>query len=135
MPLNIRLEVIPMVDIIFTLLIFFIVSSSLVVYNESMHLTLPKAMTGKPSPKALTVSIDADSGLFLNNHPVTAVALKHRLEATILKNKELQLIFQADHQVPYSLVISVLDLIRQAHCSNINLQVERTHDTSVLPSK
>ena len=67
-----RIEIMPMIDVIFLLLTFFIYAMVLMVRAELLPLQLPEFASGQPAtiPPAVTISIDEQGSLFLNREPI-----------------------------------------------------------------
>ncbi len=76
-----RIEIMPMIDVIFLLLTFFIYALVLMVRAELLPLQLPQFASGEPAtiPPAVTISIDQHGKLFLNREPITVDEVVRRL--------------------------------------------------------
>lgn len=115
---GLSLDMTPMIDIVFQLLIFFMLSSSFL--HPSMKLTLPKAVTHDSGESEKTVITIGKSGeIYFNTHPVGSGELPNRL--ALLNAKDDNVHIQGDAEVPYKKVIEVLDLVRQAGISRIHI--------------
>ena len=76
-----RIEIMPMIDVIFLLLTFFIYAMVLMVRAELLPLQLPAFASGEPTtiPPAVTISLDGQGNLFLDREPITVDEVVGRL--------------------------------------------------------
>lgn len=129
-----RIEIIPLIDIIFFLLATFIMVSLSMVKNQGMTITLPKAATGQPQPSSAsaTVTITDDGRLYLNREPVTFDNLPERLEALRHRDPELRVVFNGDHLAYFGDVVKALDEARKLGIEKVAIQ---TTGARVAPPK
>ena len=120
-----RVEMLPLIDIVFLLLVVFIYTMLSMAVHKGMAVQLPtgeQIQVEKEAP--LSISISAEGEVFVNK---TLVALDHltaRLESYASVDKEKGVLLFADQQVSYQRVFEVLDRIRQAGLHRISLQAE-----------
>lgn len=103
-----------MTDLIFLLLIFFIITSTMVNPN-AIKVLLPKGEIQTPAPKPITVAIDAETNLFVDNKPVAYEGLPSAMQE-VLKGKnpdEVTLALSADKSVPLEYVVKVMTVAQQ----------------------
>jgi len=111
-----ELNLVPMIDVVLVLLIFFMIATSLR-RESALELRLPEA-SGLPMPGDVTmldVSIDAEGRYAVNGqalHPANAATLKERLK-TLAGGRALPLILRADGRTPHQAVVTVLDVAGQ----------------------
>ncbi len=111
-----ELNLVPMIDVVLVLLIFFMIATSLR-RESALELRLPEA-SGLPMPGDVTmldVSIDAKGRYAVNGQaldPVDAATLKERLK-TLAGGRALPLILRADGRTPHQAVVTVLDVAGQ----------------------
>src|SRR6476620_2410272 len=75
-----RIEIIPMIDTMFFLLVFFMLSSLALTKLNGLPVNLPQSATApKPPPTELTLTIDGQQNLFVNKIPVTFATLEDTL--------------------------------------------------------
>ncbi|MCS7045737.1 MAG: biopolymer transporter ExbD [Gemmataceae bacterium] len=110
----------PLIDCVFQLLIFFMLSSSLI--SPNLRLTLPKASTGAPgeSPE-IVVSLTREGTIFVNNEPTPVAALTERLRPLVQRSQTKLVTFRGDEQAPYQFFVQVLDAARKAGAANMHL--------------
>ena len=107
-----QINILPMIDIIFAILSFLIVSSLYLTRVDTIPLDLPKASTSVRLDKNfITVSIDKSGNLFINKIRTELQDLKVKLVNLTNENKNL-VVLNADENVSHGYVISVLDVLR-----------------------
>jgi biopolymer transport protein ExbD len=103
-----------MIDIIFLLLLFFVLSSSFVL-QPGVKVELPRTVTQEhPVRKDLILIISRDKRVFLNNDQVPLKSLWGRLIEELKVQPEGLMIIRADKGVPHGLVVQVMDIAKQA---------------------
>ncbi len=111
---KVQINITSLIDVLFILLIFFMVSSTFL-EQPGMKLELPKAKSASvEKAENLVVYIDADRQVFLNDKPVAIDRLAEQLKRSIAENEEPTLVLRADKSVPHGLVVTVMDLAKQA---------------------
>jgi len=107
-----KIDILPMIDIIFSILAFLIISSLYLTRVNTISVDLPSAnSTVNVKTKYINVSIDRFGNLFINNDSIQF----DELELNILKlNNDVinYVVINADKNVPYGSVIKVLDVLR-----------------------
>lgn len=111
---RITINITSLVDVLFLLLIFFIVSSTFL-EQPGMKLDLPKT-TEKEAVRmeGYTLFITTDGDLYLNEESVTIADLPGRLKAIAPELEENGIILKADEKIRYGLVVEVMDLVKQS---------------------
>ncbi len=108
-----------LIDVLFLLLIFFMVSSTFV-EKPGIEVTLPQAKTATLNRADETiVTIEQDGTLYFNDEKIQPQELHNRLAQVQLKNIDEPIILQADENVAYKTVVFVMDTARQLGFSNI----------------
>jgi biopolymer transport protein ExbD len=103
----------PLIDVVFLLLIFFLVAGEFEEEERRLRIVLPTAtsatpMTGKP--REFVVDIDASGTIYLSGQVVPLDELERLLIAAVAKNPTNQtVVIRADHQTPFQPVVSVMD--------------------------
>ena len=107
-----RIDILPMIDIIFSILAFLIISSLYLTRLSTIPVDLPRATTSvNQKNKFINVSIDKSGKLFINNNIVQFEDLK--LNVLKLTDKSMNLVvLNADKDVPHGSVINVLDVLK-----------------------
>ena len=123
---SIHLNIAPLIDIVFLLLLFFMLSSHFL-HQTGIKVRLPQASTaGAYSEENIEVTIAADSSVYLNGEHVAALdnlpeALQEKIEAA----GSTTILMKADETVDVGFVVRVIDMIRQADRDSVILSTER----------
>ncbi|MEO0947841.1 MAG: biopolymer transporter ExbD [Cyanobacteria bacterium J06641_5] len=115
-PFNIN--IVPAIDVIFAILVYFIVSSLFLTRSEGLPVNLPQATSAQPQQtQRLTVSIDRDGNLALDRDPIEIdllqASIRNRITAVDSSNANAVVIINADEAVNHGTVIAVMDELRQ----------------------
>jgi biopolymer transport protein ExbD len=110
-----QINIVPMIDVIFAILTFFIMSTLFLNRSEGLPVNLPKATTAKAQSSAtpITVTIDSGGNLSLNRQPVTLDALPTQVQELMGNNTEVVVIINADQSSSHGQVVVVMDRVRQ----------------------
>ena len=98
-----------MTDIVFLLLIFFMLTSTMVTTN-ALDLVLPKAKGKTDSNKSVSISIDKDLKFYLDKTPIEEASVEAQLLAAIGGDKEKPVILRAEEGVPIEKAVYVMDI-------------------------
>lgn len=118
----------PLIDVVFLLLIFFMVSTHFP--DRQLPLDLPNAATGEVErleTDLLLVSLDASGQLLLNGQPLVEEELESQLMEGMQRMQQPTLIIQADRHTPHQQVVLVLDTARRLGLSRVRIA---THEPS-----
>jgi biopolymer transport protein ExbD len=123
----------PMIDIVFLLLIFFLVSSHLAKQEVQMELPLPVAESSDPPVEdnlpRVTVNVLNDGGLSLAGRLVDPGELPQRLaERVAASGKDLEVRIRSDREVPYGSVEPIMLACARAGIWNVTFAVYRAED-------
>ena len=110
-----QINIVPMIDVIFAILTFFIMSTLFLNRSEGLPVNLPKAATAKAQSSAapITVTVDSAGDLSLNRQPVTLETLPVKVQELMGKNTEVVVIINADQSATHGQVVMVMDRVRQ----------------------
>jgi biopolymer transport protein ExbD len=98
-----------MTDIVFLLLIFFMLTSTMVTTN-ALDLVLPKAQGKTDSNKNIAVSINKELEFFIDKEPVSETDLESKLLSLFSADKTKAIILRAEEGVPIEKAVNVLDI-------------------------
>ncbi len=120
-----EINVVPMLDLAYVLLVIFIIMTTASV--QGIKVNLPKASSSpslaKPQTKAITIN---ESGqIFLDAYPVTLEELRTRLGQLKAANPELPVVVKGDTVVQYGKVMEVLELLGQLDITQLGLVTQR----------
>lgn len=120
-----RIEIIPMIDTIFFLLVFFMISTLSMTQFKGMPVNLPKAASGQQAPaESAAITIDKDGRLFLNKQAIDKAALDQALRQQLAKNAEMLVVINADDGVQHGQVVEVMDIARGANVAKMAIAVK-----------
>ncbi len=121
-----RVEMLPLIDIVFLLLVFFIYAMLSMAVHRALPIALPKSGTAEVDNRPMTaISITQEGHVYIDKQPVELSELPAILgnKTTVEKEKGVQVF--ADHRVEYQRLFIVLDNIKKAGISQISLQAEK----------
>ncbi len=108
-----RIEIIPMIDVIFFLLVFFMVSSLAMTKINSMPVALPKTSSNPEAIKQdVIITIKKDGTIFMNKTPATLDTLGNLLALEMQGHPQDVVVVNADEGVNYGLVVQAMDKAR-----------------------
>ncbi len=137
-PKSFSLNLTPLIDVVFLLIIFFIVSDAMIKKESSVKLDLPKAETGEKIKQKetgkLVINIIDENNLYLGEHRVTKEELRIRLQEEKRRaNVPLEVRIRTNRQVPYETIEPILILCVQSGISNVSFAVIEGHRTVAAP--
>jgi biopolymer transport protein ExbD len=120
-----RIEIIPMIDTIFFLLVFFMISTLSMAQYRGMPVNLPKAASGQQAPaESAAITIDSQGRLFLDKEPVEKTTLGDLLRQQLAQNADLLVVINADDGVEHGRVVEVMDIVRTASIARMAIAVK-----------
>ena len=120
-----RIEMLPLIDIVFLLLVFFIYAMLSMAVHRGLPVELPLSTTAEIDKKlVLSVTIKADQTIYVDKEPVMLADLDQVLQGKAEGVQETGVLVFADRALPYQMIYHVLDKIRQAGLSRISLQAD-----------
>lgn len=121
-----RLEIIPLIDIMFFLLAAFMMVSLTMQKNRSMPVNLEGAAHAKTDfkPNSLTLSVDREGKVFVDRELVTLPDLRALLLKRIKEDAETTVYLAGDRDTPHGKMIAVLDFVRGAGAQKVAFTVK-----------
>lgn len=117
--------IIPMIDIIFFLLVFFMLSMLTMVMQKTIALQLPTAAVAKvDTTKTLPISIDKNGTIYLERDVITLSDLQKRLVEEKSKTDKLTIVLRGDVDSQYGKVVAVMDTVRLAGIDRISIAAQ-----------
>lgn len=112
----------PMLDVVFIMLIFFIVTTSFVKESGVDILTLTNQSDGKPPKgKILTLKLTRSGESFLQNELINIESLQARVQSVLSKSDVSSAVVSVDSQVPTMVLVKAVDDIRLAGIENVSV--------------
>jgi biopolymer transport protein ExbD len=119
------INITPMLDLAYVLLVIFIIMTTASV--QGIKVNLPKASStpslAKPQTKAITIT--AEGTLYLDTYPVTLEQLESTLGQYKAANPDLPVVVKADATIQYERVVEVLDLIGRLEITQLGLVTQK----------
>ena len=120
-----RIEMLPLIDIVFLLLVFFIYAMLSMAVHRGLPVDLPLSRSARIDQKlTLSVTIKGDGRIFVDETPVALADLTEVLQDRSATAPESGVLVFADRDLPYQMIYAVLDGIRLAGISRISLQAD-----------
>ncbi|HWD91532.1 MAG TPA: biopolymer transporter ExbD [Verrucomicrobiae bacterium] len=121
-----ELNITPLLDLVFVLLVIFIITTPQMMNNLEMTLPSgkPPPKTDQPKPKINHITVDAKGQTFLNDQPVTVPELKKDLQQLKSENSDLSVVVKGSDDVEYQNMVNVLDVLQQLDITKIGLATE-----------
>jgi biopolymer transport protein ExbD len=118
---NVAINISPLVDVVFLLVIFFAVSTTFL-ETAGLKLELPESnSTARQESKQLTVFLDADGGLSFEGESIEPDALAERLSSELDARESKRVALRADASSRHGDVVKVMDLIRGAGADGLTV--------------
>jgi biopolymer transport protein ExbD len=112
-----RIELIPMIDTMAFLLVFFMIASLAMTRQAGLPVSLPKAEAANPQTwgdRALVVTLDRQGHMYLDKRPVGREELEQKVRARVEKRPELIVVINADADLRHGDVIRAMDAVKRA---------------------
>ena len=120
-----QIDISPLIDMVFILLIFFMVSTTFV-KDMKLELERPGASSAsRASTKALRLYIDANSDVFLDNNPVQPWMIQSRVRDMLRSGAHAGVLVIVDRRVPSEKLIEVVDQVRLGGATDVGVATEQ----------
>lgn len=120
-----RIEIVPMIDIMMFLLIFFMVTMLKMIDASGVKINVPQAATAATLPKTtLVIAVAKDGDLFFEGQPVTTDVLTQALKARA-ETAKLQVLISGDKDVPLQGLLRAMDVARTAGVEDLGIAATR----------
>ncbi|MEO0374461.1 MAG: biopolymer transporter ExbD [Cyanobacteria bacterium P01_A01_bin.17] len=117
-----EINILPMIDVIFAILAFFIVSTLFLTRTEGLPVNLPETDTSEPQePADFTVTIESDGSLFLGELSVTEENLQAQIVQQLEPGQDALITIKADEQTYHGKVITVMDELRTIEGASLGI--------------
>jgi len=126
-----RIEIIPLIDIIFFLLATFIMVSLSMTKNQGVNVALPTAGTAaslgdqQEMEKAVTLSVNEKGEVFWNKEKITIAQLPMRLQTFKGTSKDPKVVINSDGGADFKNVVAVLDEVRRVGIGKVGINTEK----------
>ncbi|MEE4112347.1 MAG: protein TolR [Desulfobacteraceae bacterium] len=128
------INVTPFVDVMLVLLIIFMVTAPMMVQGVDVALPEVSATPMVTDKENLTVTIDREANIYINDFQVRMDFLKEKLEKILAGKKDREVFFRADKNVSYGVVVSVMAEIKAAGVDKLGMVTDPFDDPTIGPS-
>lgn len=131
-----RIEIVPLIDIIFFLLATFVMVSLSMVKDQGISVRLPKAVTGVPQERSasVTVTIKENGEFYLNKEKIGSRDLLQRLTELKAANADQKVLVNGDELAYFGDVVTVLDGVRKIGIDKVSIQTKgASSETAATP--
>jgi biopolymer transport protein ExbD len=119
------INITPMLDVAYVLLLIFIIMTTATVQGITVNLPKASSTPALSKPKTKAVSITQDGTIFLDTYPVTLQELETRLAQYKAATPDLPVVLKADAAIQYEKVIEVLDVVTRLEISQLGLVTQK----------
>jgi|TARA_B110000467_G_scaffold79231_1_gene71592 biopolymer transport protein ExbD len=120
------MDMTPLIDVVFLLIIFFMVSTVFVDFSRKMDINLPtsKSSLVDETPKTLEIQMSKDKKITLAGKNINILGLEQALKKLDVESKKQTAIIRADKVLPYGEVIEVMGILQKAGVLDISVAVK-----------
>lgn len=122
-----EINLVPMMDVVMTILVFFILVSMTLTSSKSVDATLPrtdKGVNSKATPDPLIIGMTRGGQVEINNATVTETQIAQQVAAYFQRNPQGAIVLKADKSLPYEKVVQTLGVLRDVGGDRISLAIE-----------
>lgn len=124
-----KIKILPMIDVLFFLLVFFMLFTTFRTTPAGLDIDLPQAETvTEQKQEQLMVSVSANGQIYVDDQLLTKTDLKNEVATIIEQNPKAVVIIKADRAVAYDEVVEVMDIARQVGASKLALAADNKAD-------
>jgi biopolymer transport protein ExbD len=121
-----QINIVPMIDVIFAILTFFIISTLFLNRNEGLPVNLPLSSTAKQQASTkFTLTVQPNGELALNRRAIRLEDLIPTLQQRTSQGEQVTVIINADQTVNHGLIVSVMDRVRQVPGAKLAIATKR----------
>lgn len=122
-----QINIVPMIDVIFAILTFFIMSTLFLGRFEALTVNLPKAQTSQPQETVrATVTLEKSGDLYLNKSPLAVEDLQAEIKQLTETTQNLVVVLNADGGVTHDRVVAVIDQVRQIEGAKLAIATQKS---------
>ncbi len=122
-----EINVVPLIDVMFALLTFFIISTLFLSRSEGLPVNLPKATTAKPPQQQtkIAITVNPQGQLSLNRKSIQIDQVKPALTQLITPAQPAVVVINADEKVEHGQIIAIMDQVRQVEGAKLAIATRR----------
>jgi biopolymer transport protein ExbD len=122
-PRKARIEIVPMIDTVFFLLVFFMMASLAMTVHGGIPVNLPQAARAEAAKAPVSISVSREGAIYLEREPVDPARLTALLQARARTEPALAVVIEADTDVRHGRVVDVMDAARLAGVGKLAIAV------------
>ncbi len=124
------LDMTPLVDVVFLLIIFFMLSTTFIIL-PGINVNLPKASTEKIEleREKIILTVDNNGKFYMDENHLDEGAIKRELRAVSSKDREIQILLKGDTQCSYGRVVTLLDILRQCELHRVAIVTNKSKES------
>ncbi len=125
---GVEVQMVPLIDCVFLLLIFFLVATTLRKIERELPIELPQsaaAMDVAQVEGRLVISLDSIGGIHIGGEPVTLSALHKRLRAAAARNPDQRIRIDGDRRAPFQAVVHIVDLCQFEGLTRVSIRAAK----------
>ena len=121
-----EVNVVALIDVLFAILTFFIITSLTLSRTEGLSVNLPGASSGKSQDQTkIVISIDAQGLVALNRKSINSANLISEIKSLIVKDQPTMVVINADEKVGHGTVVTTMDLVQQIPGVKLGIATKR----------
>lgn len=119
-----ELNITPLLDLVFVLLVIFIITTPQMMNNLEMNLPSGNPNKSKDKPKVNNITVNPNGDTFLNGEYVTMTDLRTKLEDIKASDPDPNVVLKGADEVDYQHMVNVLDVLQQLDITKVGLMTE-----------
>jgi biopolymer transport protein ExbD len=119
-----ELNITPLLDLVFVLLVIFIITTPQLVNNLEINLPSGQPPKEKPKVEPTRIEVSGQGQISLDHQPVTLAQFREKLTALKAANPDLGVVVKGNDDTEYQVMVSVLDTLRQLDISKMGMATE-----------
>ncbi|MDI6782331.1 MAG: biopolymer transporter ExbD [bacterium] len=119
-----HLDIAPLIDIVFLLLIFFMLTANFIM-QPGIRITLPQAKISQPQEEMVVVFISEDNRIYLNEKHLDIDSLEDALIARLQNIQKKAVVIKADKKIDLGLAVRVMDMAKGAGAEGLSISTEK----------
>ena len=123
-----ELNITPLLDLAFVLLVIFIITTTPIVNDLDIDLPSAAHRPKDPKPKVNYVTVESTGKMFLNKEEVDVNSLHEKLVAMRVDDPDLNVVLRGSGHTKYQNIVAVMDVLQQANVAKVNLATEPIAD-------
>ena len=131
--INMHLDIAPLIDIVFLLLIFFMLTANFIM-QPGIKITLPAAKSSLPQEEdKIIISITKDNRIFVNEAEISLDELDGALQRKLEDSEKRTVILKADEKINLGLAVKVMDIAKYVGSEKLVISTDLTNDVKASP--